>query len=192
MGHTTALRSELRDGLKTRLKSQGIKNARGKAIGALLDIREVFSFLIEYYEVPHGEVTFKFSLDGRPHGKKGELAVSVSPFFNHLEEFKQQSVSNIYPIGILEGKDNFETCEIFLESVDKALETIKTEGVKVGNLVYPIKIIHVYDLAAFWEITTITKFECPYGKDCRQHYRTNTQRARSSNMRPKKASSQIA
>jgi len=83
------------------------------------------------------------------------------------------------------GKDNFETCEIFLESVDKALETIKTEGVKVGNLVYPIKIIHVYDLAAFWEITTITKFECPYGKDCRQHYRTNTQRARSSNMRPK-------
>jgi len=83
------------------------------------------------------------------------------------------------------GKDNFETCEAFLGSVDEALETIKTEGVKVGNLVYPIKIIHVYDLAAFWEITTIKKFECPYGKDCRQHYRTNTQRARSSNARPK-------
>jgi hypothetical protein len=57
-----------------------------------------------------------------------------------------------------------------LKAVDEELEQIKSEGVKVGNLFY-IKIIHVYDLSAFWHITTITKFECPYGPDgCRKHH----------------------
>jgi hypothetical protein len=168
MHKTTDLRSTLRKQLKTRLKLVGLKNSSGKAIGARLDLKEVVTFLIGHYEPAEGKLTFKFSLDGRPHGKKGEVAVTLTPFF---KDMKVQSVANVFPIAILEGKDDYLTCLTYLKCIDQDLQKIKS-GVKVGDNSYRIKIIHVYDLAAFWGITTINKFECPFGPNCRKRYRS--------------------
>jgi tRNA A37 methylthiotransferase MiaB len=104
-------------------------------------------------------------LDGRPHGKKGELAVTVTPFF---PDVKVQSVNNVYPIAILLGDDDYKTCKAFLKSIDEEIKQIKEAGVKVCDEQYSVKVLHVYDLSAFWKVCVGCKFGCPYCKLTRE------------------------
>jgi hypothetical protein len=64
------------------------------------------------------------------------------------------------------GKDDHDTCKSHLSDLDKDLAHIQTHGVVTADgKSYRVTIIHVYDLAAFWEITGMDKFHCPYCYD---------------------------
>jgi hypothetical protein len=99
---TVILRTTIREELKTRLKVTGLTGQKGKAIGARIDVTEVIKYLITHYQLPEGtEIKCKFTLDGRPNGKKGELSVGLVPFFSTQ---KLQSANNVFPLAILQGK----------------------------------------------------------------------------------------
>jgi hypothetical protein len=98
---TEKLRQEKLQELRNTLGVQEIYHPdTGKAIGARLSVKGIISFLIQHYNLPAGPVRFKFSLDARPNGKRGELVVCLVPYFGKR---KTQSGNNIFPIAILEG-----------------------------------------------------------------------------------------
>jgi hypothetical protein len=55
-----------------------------------------------------------------------------------------------------------------LKSIDEEIKQIKEAGVKVCDEQYSVKVLHVYDLSAFWKVCVGCKFGCPYCKLTRE------------------------